>query len=87
MTPGPDNCRRLVDRTRIAKGALFFFNGQPGARGCNVIDITNHGAGIRTHDLSVLPTSFDLTFDNFRTIRKCRLIWRRGDFLGVAFEN
>ena len=36
--------------------------------------------------LSVLPTSFDLTFDNFRT-RKCRLIWRRGDFLGVAFEN
>ena len=40
-----------------------------------------------THDLSVLPTSFDLTFDIFRTICKRRLIWRRGDFLGVAFEN
>ena len=31
--------------------------------------------------------SFDLTFDNFRTIRRCRLIWREGDFLGLAFEN
>jgi hypothetical protein len=87
MTPGADNDRRLIGRTPIAKGALLLFKGQPGARGCNVTDVTNRGAGIRTHDLSVLPTSFDLTFDNFRTIRKCRLIWRKGDFVGVAFEN
>jgi hypothetical protein len=37
--------------------------------------------------LSVLPTSFDLTFDNFHTVRKCHLIWRNGDFLGLAFES
>ena len=87
MTPGPDNDRRLVGRTRVAKGALLFFKGRIGARGCSVTDVTNRGAGIRTHDLSVIPTSFELTFDNFRTIRKCRLIWRKGDFLGLAFEN
>jgi len=52
----------------------------------NVTDVTNRGAGIRTHNLSALPTSFDLTFDNFRTIRRCRLIWREGDFLGLALE-
>ena len=28
----------------------------------NVTDVTNRGAGIRTHNLSALPTSFDLTF-------------------------
>jgi hypothetical protein len=79
--------RRLVGRTRIDKGALLFFKGQPGSRGCNVTNVTNHGAGVRTHDLPMLPTTFDLTFDNFRTIRRCRLIWREGDSLGLAFEN
>jgi hypothetical protein len=87
MTPGPDNDRRLIGRTRIEKGALLFFEGQSGVRTCNVTDVTNRGAGIRTHNLSALPTSFDLTFDNSRTIRRCRLIWREGDFLGLAFEN
>jgi hypothetical protein len=37
--------------------------------------------------LPVLPPNFELSFDNFRSIHKCRLIWRDGDSLGVAFEN
>jgi hypothetical protein len=28
-----------------------------------------------------------LSFDNFHTIRECRVIWRQGDFVGVAFQN
>jgi hypothetical protein len=79
--------RRSIGRKRIAKGALLFFSGQTGVRSCGVTDITNAGAGIRSQDLAVLPLNFALSFDNFRTIRKCRLIWRDGDFLGVAFEN
>ena len=67
--------------------ALLFFKGQIGAHGCNVIDISDGGAKLRTHNLSVLPNTFELTFDNFLTIRQCRLIWRDSDFLGVAFEN
>jgi hypothetical protein len=87
MTPGSHNDRRAVGRAGIEKGALLFFKGQTGARGCNVIDISDCGAKLRTHNLSVLPDTFELTFDNFSTIRWCRLIWRNGDFLGVAFEN
>ena len=46
------------------------------------------GAGIRTEDLPpALPPNFELSFDKFRTARKCRLIWRDAAFLGVAFEN
>jgi hypothetical protein len=78
--------RRSVGRTRIAKGALLFFSGQVGVRSCGVTDITNRGARIRTRDLALLPLNFDLSFDNFRTIRRCRLIWRDGDFLGVTFD-
>ena len=36
---------------------------------CNVIDISDCGAKLRTHNLSVLPNTFELTFDNFWTIR------------------
>ena len=52
-----------------------------------VRDVTNAGAQIRLNGLNVLPPNFELSFDNFRTVRKCRLIWRRGDFIGIAFEN
>ena len=86
MPDSHDN-RRADGRAGIEKGALLFFKGQIGARGCNVIDISHGGAKLRTHNLSVLPNTFELTFDNFSTIRWCRLIWRDGDFLGVAFEN
>jgi hypothetical protein len=78
--------RRSIGRTRIAKGASLFFNEQAGVCSCGVTDITNRGAGIRTQDLALLPLNFDLSFDNFRTSRRCRLVWRDGDFLGVAFD-
>jgi hypothetical protein len=87
MMPNSHGNRRAVGRAGIEKGALLFFKGQIGARGCNVIDISDVGAKLRTHNLSVLPNTFELTFDNFLTIRQCRLIWRDGDFLGAAFEN
>ncbi|UPJ51753.1 hypothetical protein IVB30_10625 [Bradyrhizobium sp. 200] len=83
----PDPDRRSVGRTRNNAGALLFFKSQHGVRGCNVTDLTDRGAKIRTHDLPVLPTTFEITFDNFHTVRRCRLVWREGDFIGVAFEG
>jgi hypothetical protein len=79
--------RRTNGRTRIAKAASLFFSGQTGERSCyvNVTDITDGGAGIKTRGLAVLPLTFDLSFDNLR--RKCRLVWRKGNFFGVAFED
>ena len=58
MMPGPDNDQRSIGRTHIEKGAPLFFNGQPGVRACTVINVTNRGAKIRTHDLPVLPGHF-----------------------------
>jgi hypothetical protein len=79
--------RRLIGRTKVAKSALLFFIGQRSVRSCGVTDTTNVGAGIRTQGLPAMPLNFELSFDNFRTVRRCRLIWRDGDFVGVAFEN
>ena len=77
--------RRSIGRTRINRNALLFFVGQTGVFSCCVRDVTNQGAGIRLEGLNVLPVDFDLSFDNFRTIRESRLIWREGEFVGVEF--
>ena len=79
--------RRSVARAAASKGALLFFSAQRGVFGCEVRDVTDAGAQIRLSGLNVLPPKFELSFDNFRTVPKCRLIWRHNDFIGVAFEN
>jgi hypothetical protein len=86
-TPLKMNDRRSIGRTKIAKGALLFFSGQTGVRSCCVTDITNVGAGIRVRGLAVLPRSFELSFDNFRTIRKCHLRWRDVEFCEVQIHE
>jgi hypothetical protein len=79
--------RRSNGRTRISKAASLFFGGQTGVHSCdvNLTDVTNGGAGIYKQGLAVLPVTFELSFDNLR--RRCRLVWRKGNFFGVAFEN
>jgi hypothetical protein len=79
--------RRTTERTTIRKGALLFFAGTSSVFSCTVYDVTNSGAGIRLHDVKIIPLELALSFDNFSTLRKCRLVWREGDFFGVAFEG
>ena len=79
----PNTDRRSAGRSIIGRGALLFFDGQPGTRGCSIVDFSHRGVKLRTHDLPVLPVFFKLTFDNFITVQKCRLIWRKGDFIGA----
>lgn len=79
--------RRSITRTIISKDALLFFDTQRGVLTCRVQDVTNVGAGIELHSLNLLPLEFELSFDKFHTIRECRVVWRQGDFVGVAFQN
>lgn len=69
------------------RGALLFFSKKAGVQSCTVRDVTNSGAGIRAQNLQIMPLDFELSFDGFRTVRKCRLIWRQDEFFGVAFES
>ena len=79
--------RRAIPRTTISKDALLFFDAQRGVLTCRVQNVTNSGAGIELDTLNALPLNFELSFDNFHTVRECRVIWRQGDFVGVAFQN
>ena len=77
--------RRSIGRPLINRSVLLFFSGQAGVIACHVHDVTNCGAGVGLNGLDIVPTIFDLSFDNFRTIRKSHLVWRDGDFVGVKF--
>jgi hypothetical protein len=79
------NERRSIGRTRIAKTHCYSLptNGRALVRRYGHHNQRRH---IRTGDLAVLPLNFDLSLTIFRTIRRCRLVWRDGDFLGVAFD-
>jgi hypothetical protein len=79
--------RRSIGRTKIAKGALLLFSESSGVYSCTLHDVTNSGAGIQSQGLKVIPLEFALSFDNFRSVRTCRLVWRQGDFFGAAFES
>jgi hypothetical protein len=79
--------RRSIERDFCGKSALLFFSGQTGVHSCHVRDITAIGASIRLERLNLLPLAFLLSFDKFESVRTCRLKWRDGDFVGVAFEN
>jgi hypothetical protein len=86
--PGAVFERRAKGRTTINRNALLFFEGHDKVYHCCVRDVTNDGAGMRlSGGLSILPLAFGISFDGFRTMRKCRLIWREGDFLGATFES
>jgi hypothetical protein len=79
--------RRALARTTINRDALMFFAGQDRVHECCVRNVTNFGAGLRLNRVNVLPSEFGISFDRFRTMRLCRLIWRDGDFLGVDFKS
>jgi len=79
--------RRYNGRTRISKAASIFFGRQTSERSCDVevTDLANGGAGMYKPGLSILPLTFELSIDNLR--RTCRMVWRRGNFFGVTFED
>jgi hypothetical protein len=79
--------RRSNGRTRTSRTASIFFGRQTSERSCDVevTDLANGGAGIYKQGLAILPLTFELSFDNLR--RRCRMVWRKGNFFGVTFEE
>jgi hypothetical protein len=78
--------QRSRERAVINRDGLLFFRGSAGVHACCVLNITSLGAGIRLDRLNIVPFDLGVSFDNFRTMRRCRLIWRDGYFIGAKLE-
>ena len=68
------------------KGAKLILAG-PEITNCIVRDLSNHGACLRVINPADLPQEFDLSFDTGRTVRKCRVAWRRASEVGISFGS
>ena len=82
-----DKERRDVTRTRMSRSAKII----PPHRGsmihCTVQNITSSGACLKLANTYGLPETFELTFEQGRTRRACRVVWRSNDELGVALRK
>ena len=79
--------RRAFVRLWVYRNALLSIPGQMIAQPCSVRDLTVEGASIRLNGTTLLPMEFEISFDGFRTLQLCRLIWRDGDFAGIVFRG
>jgi hypothetical protein len=77
--------RRAIERRWLYRSALLSIPGQIVAQSCSLRDFTIQGAGVRLRGITLLPLNFELSFDGFRSVEPCRLIWRDGDFAGLIF--
>ncbi len=76
--------RRKVTRTRVLKRAKMLL-GNTSVIDCVARDLTNIGAGLEVPSANELSGSLDLTLDDGRSIRRCRLVWRKLNRAGVDF--
>jgi PilZ domain len=81
--------RRYVARTRIRRIAEIVVIRRGVAKvQVTLHDLTSTGACLTlAGTYSIVPDTFDLTFDQGRSCRPCRVKWRSGDRLGVSFEK
>ena len=72
--------------TKHFMDGLLFFDGDRELR-VVACDISQTGALVHSDGLGLIPIHFFLTFDDFLTVAKCRLVWRYHDDIGVHFEK
>lgn len=77
--------RRQFPRQALQKAARVLFNENQPVLDCIVFDVSSRGAGIQLAPNQHAPELFELTFDNFRSRRQCRLVWQHNDKIGVCF--
>jgi methyl-accepting chemotaxis protein len=78
--------RRERRRTQVLRNAKIIASRSDSMIHCTVQDITSAGACLKVANTQGMPQSFELTFEQGRTRRSCRVVWRTSDRLGVTFE-
>lgn len=78
--------RRRRPRKEISSDGYLFFGPSRGVFHCAALNVSTGGAKLALDRFYALPGKFVLSFDQFTTAQSCRMIWARGNFVGVKFE-
>jgi methyl-accepting chemotaxis protein len=79
--------RRNMQRTRVSRNAQIVLTQPSNKVHCTLHDLTNTGARLSVASTSQVPDTFELTLDQGRSRRPCRVKWRTDSVLGVSFEK
>ncbi len=74
-------------RLRVLKGAQLQFRNKLVSIDCMMRDLSVGGARLRLNGPTGLPDRFDLKVNGTGDHFPARLVWRRGNDVGVAFES
>jgi hypothetical protein len=74
---------RKASRRRVLKSATIEFD--RGAYSCAVRNLSEAGAALDVPYAVSIPHEFKLIMECDRVSRRCRVIWRKENRLGVAF--
>jgi hypothetical protein len=75
---------RRAPRHRVLKAGTIDFSG--GAIDCTVRDLSCTGAAIEVPNQTGIPQKFTLDLPGDGLHLPCRVVWRRGYRIGVAFD-
>jgi hypothetical protein len=80
--------RRSIRQTPLVARAFVYLDRRLPLIECDVLNISDGGAHIVVHSEQMLPAHFVLFFTPDGSERRtCRVIWRNGSDIGVAFEG
>jgi hypothetical protein len=66
---------------------LLHVDGVRGVHPCKVMNFHNNGARLRSSTFHIVAFEFDLSFDGFKTTKRCHVVWRAGNMCGVEFVD
>jgi hypothetical protein len=75
--------KRAAQRHRVFKGGTIAFGA--GGIACTVRNMSTSGAAVDLDGHVMLPSSFTLSIDRDRFVRRCRTVWRNDTRIGLVF--
>jgi hypothetical protein len=79
--------KRRIQRTNVLKNAKIILRGGVSPFDCTLLNLTNLGSCIALPSSGAVPDAFELSFDHAVSGRKCHVVWRSEDKLGVSFGD
>jgi hypothetical protein len=79
--------RRAAPRRLVLKGGRIVFNNGFSTLDCRVRNLSEGGARLQVASVVGVPDRFDLVVTDTNERQPCRIAWRNGNLIGVAFEQ
>jgi hypothetical protein len=81
----PSLGKRAAPRRRTLKGGKIRFRSLGASIDCVIRNLSDTGACLQVESQIGIPDSFELFITDDKSARTCRIVWRSGNRIGVAF--